>query len=219
VGENETRDRIPVYGYLLSNGRYTTLALSEFETTANGINASGQIVGSYLQNGSHGFLLSGGTSTTLDVPGSIFTVANGINTSGQIVGAYQEGPNGRMYGFLLSEGSYASLEVPGSTATSANDINGLGQVVGGYTDTNGREHGFVLSGGTYVTFDVPGSTLTSVNGINNFGQIVGIYQIGGRQYGYLATPVPEPSTLVLLGISTLALPCGYSLYRHCLHCG
>jgi len=39
----------------------------------------------------HGFLYSGGTFTTLDVPGSLLTQAFGINDSGEIVGRFVDG--------------------------------------------------------------------------------------------------------------------------------
>jgi probable HAF family extracellular repeat protein len=50
-------------------------------TRANGINASGQIVGDYSDAAGHGhgFLLDHGSYTTLDVPSSIFTEAHAIN--------------------------------------------------------------------------------------------------------------------------------------------
>ena len=52
-------------------------------TTASGINASGQIVGTYTDSsGQHGFEYANGTFTTIS--GS--TQANGINNTGQIVG-------------------------------------------------------------------------------------------------------------------------------------
>src|SRR5438132_1776230 len=58
-------------------------------TAAGGINASGDIVGSYgvgvLHSIVHGFLLSGGSYTTLDPPGSLQTNAFGINDARQIV--------------------------------------------------------------------------------------------------------------------------------------
>src|SRR5262245_16614819 len=58
-------------------------------TVAQGINDSGQIVGQFFDAlGSHGFLDSGGSFTTIDVPGAIRpfgTNAFGINGSGQIV--------------------------------------------------------------------------------------------------------------------------------------
>src|SRR5436190_23272922 len=61
-------------------------------TIAQGINATGQIVGYYTASVNfHGFLLSGGTYTTLDDPlTTSFTEAFGINASGQIVGHYRD---------------------------------------------------------------------------------------------------------------------------------
>jgi probable HAF family extracellular repeat protein len=52
--------------------------------------------------GRHGFLLSGGTYTTLDLPlATMGTFATGINALGQIVGFYQDSL-GHYHGFLLS---------------------------------------------------------------------------------------------------------------------
>ena len=52
-----------------------------------GINDSGEIVGTFRMGGvEHGFLLSGGTYTTITAPGATTTVASGINNGGQIVG-------------------------------------------------------------------------------------------------------------------------------------
>ena len=61
-------------------------------TVANGINNSGQIVGYFDDTrGRHGFVDTGGSLSTIDVPGARVTQANGINDSGQIVGWF-EGP-------------------------------------------------------------------------------------------------------------------------------
>jgi probable HAF family extracellular repeat protein len=62
--------------------------IGPFGTQANGINASGQIVGYYFDadGHEHGFLLDQGSYTTLDMPGWQDTFAEGINGSRQIVG-------------------------------------------------------------------------------------------------------------------------------------
>src|SRR5438477_7728797 len=94
--------------------RFTTLDVpgSSFPSgTMNGLNDSGQIVGSYLDaNGTHGFLLENGNYTLLDLPGSTSTYASGINASGQIVGYYEDAA-GHRYGFLLDKDSATTLDV------------------------------------------------------------------------------------------------------------
>jgi probable HAF family extracellular repeat protein len=85
-------------------------------TNAIGINASGQIVGTFTNDsGRHGFLYSGGVYTTLDDPsafGPNGTVATGINASGQIVGDIYNASN-QIEGFLYSGGTYTTLNDPG----------------------------------------------------------------------------------------------------------
>jgi probable HAF family extracellular repeat protein len=63
---------------------------SNASAIALGINAAGQIVGSYSDAAylHHGFLYDQGSYTTLDVPGANYTHASGINDSGQVVGYY-----------------------------------------------------------------------------------------------------------------------------------
>jgi probable HAF family extracellular repeat protein len=114
---------------------YTTLdePLSVgFTTVATGINFTGQIVGYYHNNGgTHGFLLSGGTYTTLDDPLGADTVASGINSLGQIVGHYSNASGN--HGFLLTVGQYVTLDDPLATgSTNAHGINDAGQIVGDY---------------------------------------------------------------------------------------
>src|SRR5262245_8169433 len=89
-------------------------------TEAIGINDSGEIVGDYrlADNLTHGFLLSGGTYTTVDFPGHM-TVAFSINNSGQIVGTYQADLDSPPRGFLLSGGVFTTIDVPGSIQTLA----------------------------------------------------------------------------------------------------
>src|SRR5262249_47353095 len=85
-------------------------------------------------NFAHGFLLSNGAYTILDVPGATDTEAYGINNVGQIVGSYRNSTG--THGFLLSNGAYATLDGPSIsfpiTYTVAYGINDFGQIVGLY---------------------------------------------------------------------------------------
>jgi probable HAF family extracellular repeat protein len=150
-------------------------------TVANGINASGQIVGWYVDYvdplyHAHGFLFDQGSYTTLDMPGSTWTEVHGINDAGQIVGYYQDAADNG-HGFLYDQGSYTTIDLPSQPRTSASGINVSGQIVGWYTDQSGG-HGFLFENGSYTTLDVPGSIQTLPYGINASGQIVGDSSLG-----------------------------------------
>jgi probable HAF family extracellular repeat protein len=147
------------------------------EQSAFGVNDSGEIVGAYADSAAvlHGYLLSGGTFTTMNVPFPTATGTSpfGINNAGEIVGYWLDSTTG--HGFLLSSGTYTSFDYPGAAFTIASAINSRGDIVGYYSDTSGVYHGFLLSGGTYTSIDEPGATATEANGINDAGEIVGIY--------------------------------------------
>src|SRR5262249_52476263 len=93
---------------------FTTLDVpgsSQASVIGLGINAVGQIVGSYYDAAylHHGFLLDQGGYTTLDVPGSIWTYANGINACGHIVGTYYDAAY-KQHGFLYDQGGFTTLD-------------------------------------------------------------------------------------------------------------
>jgi len=144
-------------------------------TEASGINNAGQVVGSYEgPYYSHGFLESGRSFTTIDVPtidvpGASSTLgASGINNAGQVVGTYVDA-SGNSHGFLESGGSFTTIDYPGAWDTRASGINDAGQVVGSYEDASGG-HGFLESGGSFTTIDYPGASDTeAAYGINDGG--------------------------------------------------
>jgi hypothetical protein len=79
---------MPVYNYTTLDDPSAFLG----RTTAWGINGAGQIVGRWWDASYHGFLLSGGTYTTLDDPSAKRAGTQvGINDAGQIVGYYDDG--------------------------------------------------------------------------------------------------------------------------------
>jgi probable HAF family extracellular repeat protein len=175
---------------------YTTLndPLASGGAVFNGINASGQIVGQYLNGGgvARGFLYSDGTYTILNDPLAAIgaaTIATGINDSDQMVGYYRDS-NGTSHAFLYSNGSYTTL-----TSLLAEDIvpygiNDSGQVVGSYFVPGSGESGFLYSNGTYTNVDDPSAKSGNIivaTGINDSGQIVG--------NGFLGTQVNAPALL------------------------
>jgi probable HAF family extracellular repeat protein len=57
------------------------------------------------------------------------------------------------------------------------------------------------TGGSFTTIDPPGARPfgSVANGINNNGQIVGYFgDASGNDEGFLATPVPEPASVLTL---------------------
>jgi len=173
-------------GFLLRIKRSTGAVSETFQTvdfsggstqTAGGVNDSGQIVGHYSDSLGvfHGYELSGGTYTTINVSfsGAVDTFPYGIDNAGDIVGCWSRSGN-TAGGFELSGGTYTQLQFPGGTGTCGHAINNKGDITGYYDDTSGA-HGFVLSAGIYTSIDVPGAVETIAGGINDAGDIVGTY--------------------------------------------
>jgi uncharacterized membrane protein len=178
---------------------------------ANDINDSGTVVGGYVVNSSDSgafIRLSDGQFKTFRFMDNPDTSAYGINNAGEITGQIFDGIAGQVShqsSFLrYADGTFVSIAVPGASETQAFGINDSGQVVGLYFD-NGA-HGFVRDGnGTFSSFDVPGAESTQPCSINDSGQISGFALVNGRNYAFIATPVPEPSTLALLAIGGVAI--------------
>jgi uncharacterized membrane protein len=189
-GGVETTLADPIYSFTTFNAPGAT----GFGTNAYGTNDSGQIVGFFFDAGNtttHGFLDTGGSFTTIDVPGATRTSAYGINKSGQIVGWFRDAFGD--HGFLDTGGSFTTFNVPGAIDTYGYGINDSGQIVGSFVDAAGS-HGFVDTGGTFTT--LPGVA----TGINNSGQIVGAFGLytGGS---FTAINVPGASSTSAGGIN------------------
>jgi hypothetical protein len=98
--------------FVLTEGGFTTVALPPtigIPLENGGINPKGDIAGTYCDGAPctptstdvHGFLLSRGEFTSVNVPGAVSTAAFAVNPRGDIVGFYDD-TSGRRHGFLLS---------------------------------------------------------------------------------------------------------------------
>jgi len=98
--------------FVLRHGRYTKIPLPNGKAITQddgGINASGEIVGTYCDGAppclvgpadNHGFLLVGNHLTSIDVPGANATSLTAINVQGDMVGGFTDS-NGLAHAFLL----------------------------------------------------------------------------------------------------------------------
>ncbi len=184
-----------------------------------GINDSHEVVG-YVDDSSFATDLSCnpcGLVGNLNGPFTAFfdmeTYALGINNSGAVVGlsrsllaAFLRNPDSTVNRFLWGESNY----YPGALG-----INNNGQIAGGafcdfYFDPSPfglgcqpfeiATNGFIRqTDGSFTFIDYPGAQNTILTGINDHGEIIGYTWGEGAVGGFLATPVPEPASLFLLG--------------------
>ena len=197
--------------YDVNAGEFTDLGLLPgYESgSASAINNNGQIVGTCnneMGTWSEAFIYSNGQMTDLGkLPGTWSSAATALNANGQIVGTcYSEG-------FFYSNGVMTDLgNLPGYRFCTPEAINDSGQVVG-CIQSDSVASAFIYSSGTMVNLNTlisPSSqwSLISATGINDAGQIVGYgTDPAGAEEAFLLTPVPEPSTLALLGIGAATL--------------
>jgi hypothetical protein len=116
-----------------------------------GVNASGLIVGLYMdsQNVGHGFLRDpDGTYTTLDYPAATFSNAVAIDARGDIVGRWTDAA-GTNHGYLLTpDRGFTSIDPPfpcvaTTRQTVVHGINDIRDLVGRCFDVNGKELGWL----------------------------------------------------------------------------
>ncbi len=144
------------------------------ETYAYFVNASGRMVGSYVDADGlyHPFVSApGGRIISLDLPQAAtyeFFFVHGINDVGTLVGRSK-----RIGGVVrTSVGSLQHglrpVQFPGSVSTEGWNINQDGSVVGHYDSADGRRHGFIARPAAKAVSDFYGNTynVTLTKGLN-----------------------------------------------------
>jgi len=179
------------FGTVAAADTYSAIDFPGASATApSGINASGDIVGTYtLAGANHGFLLSGGVFVSIDYPGARDSEAFSINSQGDVAGYFQDA-NLAWHGFVLCQGEFTVLDDPAATTgTFALGINDIGTVVGEYKV--GQAFGqlgfafFALRGGPYIQLFPPGASRVFATSINSHKEIVGrLIDTTGRQLAW-----------------------------------
>lgn len=170
---------------------YAILDLGGTDTTAQGINDIGQVVGGTAIGGfQHAFLWQNGTMSDLGtLPGDLDSQAVAINDAGTVVGnsaltpSGAGAPGGGGHAFIWQSGKMAPLGMlAGETGSTVipGSLNNAGQVVGtGSTGSSGFD-ALLWQAGTVtdlgaLTIPAQGgfSVLSSAEAINDLGQGVG----------------------------------------------
>jgi probable HAF family extracellular repeat protein len=165
-------------------------------TSASGINARGDIVGSYTDGTgrAHGFLLRDGEFTTIDFRDAAGTVvagtgAAGIGPSGEIVGTYSVVGESAVsaHGYrLTTQGEFVAVNYPGHINTTLQRILPDGTILGCRhdNDTMGSMNGAVI---TRSGSEEIGLFASMANGATpDLRRIVGFFtNSAGSQQGFL----------------------------------
>lgn len=124
-------------GYLAHNAKYkseVTISISNLGVAPRAVDSAGDVVGWYYDSNGvqNGFLLSGGTASTVDYPdpNESSSVLEGINDSGIITGQWTD-TSGVVHGFTydMVGGTFTEIDAPNATVfTQAWGINSAGFV-------------------------------------------------------------------------------------------
>lgn len=143
--------------------------------------------------------------------GATSSIARDINDQGVIVGDYMD-PQDHLQSFVFNPelGMLYPVETGGFTMSNLNAVSGTGIAVGTIS-TAGRTRAsrWTLDQGLVNLNDLidpaSGWTLKTAYGVNDAGYIVGVGVYQGIESNFMLTPVPEPATIVGLGLSVITL--------------
>jgi probable HAF family extracellular repeat protein len=178
------------------------------QTFARGINARGDIIGSYVdpEGVGHDFILHNRVYTNIDYPGNAAANARAFNAQGDIVGVLNDADGA--HGFLFRDGQLTKIDYPGASSTVAFGINNSGDITGRYS-TAGGTFGFILSNGVFHNVHIAAGSTSGVYGAEDNGLVlVGdvVLKSDSSDHGF----VKRHSEVQLLDPPATVFPCSHA---------
>ena len=187
-GEITDKEFEKIHGFFYSGSKMTDIGTlgGEF-SVANGLNDSGQVVGTSDTNSDEvrGFVWQNGKMTRIGTLGGPFSAATGINNKGEVVGI-SAASSGQAHAFIWNNGSMRdiSAQCPGKQ-NAASVINDNSDIAGVFTEDGQSIHTFVLSGNKSRPLPTLGGMYAFPTGISK-SQVVGYATLRGDEkvHGY-----------------------------------
>jgi uncharacterized membrane protein len=173
-------------------------SLWPYSGEACSINSRGDIAG---HSAGHACLWQNNRAQDLGQFGGYRPEATAINDNGQIL-AWSQVPNEiNGFSFLLDHGQVTQLPLlPGATRCKANAINNSGIAVGACIVAHGVHKPCLWQDGAVQELECLEQRGTIALAINSSGWILGVAAYGAVGIPVLWQPIPEPSSLLALGV-------------------